>query len=167
MSVRQHQGKATECRQQRDAYLASLRCQLPTNNESISTSTQNPAFQNGPPLEDSYLDEPAIPSSGDPSIEGQRRTVEVEDVPDVANKPYFVEEFPAEKEAGVIFGSAPTIFQGIQDEQILKGAEVLGPFADDDEWELAKWMIKNVGHNQAEAFLKLPIVSSFTSRFEA
>ncbi|KAJ7129656.1 hypothetical protein C8R44DRAFT_830103 [Mycena epipterygia] len=45
------------------------------------------------------------------------------------------------------------------DDQILTGCEVLGPFADEEEWELAKWLIKNVGHNQTEAFLKLPIVT--------
>ena len=43
-------------------------------------------------------------------------------------------------------------------DQILKGQTVLGPFRD-DEWELAKWLIKNVGHNQADTSLKLPIVS--------
>ncbi|PBK83199.1 hypothetical protein ARMGADRAFT_1048477 [Armillaria gallica] len=50
-----------------------------------------------------------------------------------------------------------TNFEQIRDEQVLKGCEVLGPFKDDDEWELAKWLIHNVGHNVAEEFLKLPI----------
>ncbi|KAJ3744256.1 hypothetical protein DFH05DRAFT_1535542 [Lentinula detonsa] len=44
----------------------------------------------------------------------------------------------------------------IRDE--LKGADVLGPFANGEEWELAKWSIKNVGHNATESFLKLPII---------
>ncbi len=34
-----------------------------------------------------------------------------------------------------------------------------GPFADEDEWQLAEWLLKNVGQMQADAFLKLPIVS--------
>ncbi|KAH7904475.1 hypothetical protein BJ138DRAFT_1019119, partial [Hygrophoropsis aurantiaca] len=46
------------------------------------------------------------------------------------------------------------------DEQVLRGAEIWGPFATNDEWELAKWLIKNVGHNQAENFLKLNIIQS-------
>jgi hypothetical protein len=71
----------------------------------------------------------------------------------------FVEEFPEEGQAGATFGKGPTTFQSIRDDQVLRGAEVLGPFESDDEWELAKWLIKNVGHNQMEAFLKLPIVS--------
>ncbi|KAJ7646307.1 hypothetical protein DFH06DRAFT_1270854 [Mycena polygramma] len=51
------------------------------------------------------------------------------------------------------------MFEHIRDDQILTGCEVLGPYADEEEWELAKWLIKNVGHNQTESFLKLPIVT--------
>ncbi|KAK7059284.1 hypothetical protein R3P38DRAFT_3303354 [Favolaschia claudopus] len=71
----------------------------------------------------------------------------------------FEERFPAKYAAGATYGRAKTMFEHIRDDQILKGAEVLGPFADEEEWELAKWLIKNVGHNAAEAFLKLPIVT--------
>ncbi|KAJ7845794.1 hypothetical protein B0H13DRAFT_1647159 [Mycena leptocephala] len=59
--------------------------------------------------------------------------------------------------AGATYGRAKTMFEHIRDDQVLNGYEILGPFADEEEWELAKWLIKNVGHNQAEAFLKLPI----------
>jgi hypothetical protein len=52
-----------------------------------------------------------------------------------------------------------TVFQTIRDDQILKHGEVLGPFKDDAEWELAKWLIKNAGHAQMDTFLKLSIVS--------
>ncbi|KAH9933838.1 uncharacterized protein B0H18DRAFT_819413, partial [Fomitopsis serialis] len=51
-----------------------------------------------------------------------------------------------------------TQFERIRDDQILHGSEIYGPFADEEEWELAKWLIKNIGHTQAENFLKLPIV---------
>ena len=51
-----------------------------------------------------------------------------------------------------------TAFEKIEDSQVLKYGEVLGPFRDEEEWELAKWLIKNVGHTQADSFLKLPIV---------
>ncbi|KAJ7651800.1 hypothetical protein B0H17DRAFT_832323, partial [Mycena rosella] len=52
-----------------------------------------------------------------------------------------------------------TKFEEIRDDEILKGAEVWGPFKDESEWELAKWLIKNVGHTAADEFLKLSIVS--------
>ncbi|KAJ6609645.1 hypothetical protein B0H10DRAFT_1813384, partial [Mycena sp. CBHHK59/15] len=51
-------------------------------------------------------------------------------------------------------------FELIRDDEILKGGTVLGPFRDDDEWQLAKWLIKHVGHTATEDFLKLSIVRS-------
>ncbi|KAH9947697.1 hypothetical protein B0H21DRAFT_778363 [Amylocystis lapponica] len=60
--------------------------------------------------------------------------------------------------AGASYGTAPTVFDNIRDEQVLHGEEILGPFRDEGEWELARWLMKNVGHNQAEQFLKLPII---------
>lgn len=73
----------------------------------------------------------------------------------------WVEEFPTEKHARAHYGPGPTKFQSIQDDQILQGAEILGPFESEEEWELAKWLIKNMGHNQTDVFLKLPIVSQW------
>lgn len=62
-------------------------------------------------------------------------------------------------EAGAPLRDAKTLFDSIHDDQILRGHEILGPFESAEEWGLTKWLIKNVGHNQAEEFLKLPIVS--------
>ncbi|GLB45390.1 putative zn-finger domain-containing protein [Lyophyllum shimeji] len=70
----------------------------------------------------------------------------------------WVESFPPEKNAGAKLGEARTGFEAIRDDQILRGAEILGPFESQEEWELAKWLIKNVGHGQADEFLKLPII---------
>ncbi|KAJ6470800.1 hypothetical protein C8R47DRAFT_988514, partial [Mycena vitilis] len=52
-----------------------------------------------------------------------------------------------------------TSSERIRDDQVLAGYEILGPFADEEEWQLAKWLIKNVGHNKTESFLKLPIIT--------
>jgi hypothetical protein len=73
---------------------------------------------------------------------------------------WYTQSFPEKREAGKTYGASKTSFERIRDDQILAGCEILGPFADDEEWELAKWLIKNVGHNQTETFLKLPIVST-------
>ncbi|KAF8204494.1 hypothetical protein K438DRAFT_1757693 [Mycena galopus ATCC 62051] len=59
---------------------------------------------------------------------------------------------------GGTYGRGKTVFEVIRDEEILKGAEVLGPFKDEAEWELAKWLIKHVGHTAADEFLKLSII---------
>ncbi|KIJ62061.1 hypothetical protein HYDPIDRAFT_176793 [Hydnomerulius pinastri MD-312] len=62
----------------------------------------------------------------------------------------------AQKKAGAYRASSTqTLFHRIRDEQVLRGGDIWGPFADEDEWELAKWLIKNVGQTQAEKFLKL------------
>jgi hypothetical protein len=74
------------------------------------------------------------------------------------NEP-FEDCFDETRKPGQSYGPSKTVFERIRDDQILTGCEVLGPFADEEEWELAKWLIHNVGHNQTEAFLKLPIVS--------
>jgi hypothetical protein len=36
------------------------------------------------------------------------------------------------------------------------------PFASEQEWELTKWLIKNVGQKSTDEFLKLPIVRDFS-----
>lgn len=78
---------------------------------------------------------------------------------EAATRQWYKHDFPEQRQAGIPHGQGKTSFERICDEQILHGAEVLGPFKDDEEWELAKWLIKNVGHNAAEEFLKLPMVS--------
>ncbi|KAJ7193265.1 hypothetical protein GGX14DRAFT_593074 [Mycena pura] len=88
----------------------------------------------------------------------------MEEIVDEEDCLYF-EDFPKEDQAGATFGKGPTTFQGIRDDQVLQGAEILGPFESDDEWELAKWLIKNVGHNQMEAFLKLPIIQGLGTAY--
>jgi hypothetical protein len=56
-------------------------------------------------------------------------------------------------------GSEKTKFEKIREDQKLEGLEPEAPFADEEEWELVKWLMKNVGQTKADDFLKLPIVS--------
>ncbi|KAJ7133844.1 hypothetical protein C8R46DRAFT_1326370 [Mycena filopes] len=65
--------------------------------------------------------------------------------------------------AGATYRTAKTTFELIEDAEILKGGTVLGPFRDDDEWQLAKWLIKHVGHTATDEFLKLSIISERAS----
>ncbi|KAF7790601.1 hypothetical protein EIP86_001557 [Pleurotus ostreatoroseus] len=108
-------------------------------------------------LEDrSEADEQADADAMPPS----RRT-RVEEVED-NDSPRYAQPFPQASDAGAVYGSAKTMFDLIRDDQVLKGAEVWGPFENDEEWQLAKWLIKNVGHNQAEEFLQLGIIRSMS-----
>lgn len=70
-------------------------------------------------------------------------------------------EFPIKDDLkpGHAYRLGKTEFQSMREDLNIKDGEVLGPFKDIAEWELAKWLIKNVGHGQVDALLKLPIVS--------
>lgn len=73
--------------------------------------------------------------------------------------PEYIECFPLTYKAGA--GWKPTqdvypIFDALCHRQ---EKDTYAPFQDRNEWELAQWLIKNVGQTQTEAFLKLPIVS--------
>ncbi|PBK89361.1 hypothetical protein ARMGADRAFT_1047237 [Armillaria gallica] len=82
---------------------------------------------------------------------------EVEDDERIPWRQWYRHDFPQDRHAGMPYSQGQTNFERIHDEQVLKGYEILGPFKDDNEWELAKWLIHNVGHSAAEEFLKLPI----------
>lgn len=85
-------------------------------------------------------------TSQQPASSSPRRTT-VEDVPDEddltdqADHRYIL-ACPEELRAGEPVGHGITEF-------------------DEEEWQLAEWLLKNVGQMQAEAFLKLPIVRFF------
>lgn len=70
----------------------------------------------------------------------------------------YIREFPAQKQAGKTYGTAPTSFDSISNLRE-EGTLPWGPFQSKEEWELARWLVKNAGHNQTDAFLRLPIVS--------
>lgn len=70
-------------------------------------------------------------------------------------RPEWVEISP---DTGSSHGPSRTLFDTMRDKQIDQKDPILGPFESDEEWELAKWLVKNTGHKQAEQFLKLPIV---------
>lgn len=126
------------------------------------TSHSEDAHRGGPsqPSESEPFDQDALAPSAAPLGH-----TTVEDVPDEALEAHLAPEarysqsFPKQKQAGFSFGESPTQFESICNEEIFKeGHAVYGPFADEDEWELVKWLIKNVGHTQADKFLRLPIV---------
>lgn len=102
----------------------------------------------------------ALSSPADQDALPHPRRAYVEDAPDVDNETRYVENVPQANSAGATFSRSRTSFDLIRDDQVLHGAEILGPFKNDDEWQLAKWLIKNVGHNAADEFLKLAVVSS-------
>lgn len=82
----------------------------------------------------------------------------VEDVPDEDDPVQFVQQYPhCESE---VLGNGTTIFEQWKTQLEETGGSQWTPFASWEEWELAQWLRKCVGHNQIEEFLKLPIMSN-------
>jgi len=88
-----------------------------------------------------------------------RATVEDAEEDDVEFA-HYIEEFPANLGAGAVWGEEVPFFEKIRLEQERNGTSPWGPFDDKDEWELAEWLIRNVGQKQTDAFLNLNIVRS-------
>lgn len=70
----------------------------------------------------------------------------------------YVEEFDTTHKAGAAWGQQIPLFESIWLNQKQEGICQWGPFDGEEEWELAEWLIKNVGQKQTDTFLKLPIV---------
>lgn len=70
----------------------------------------------------------------------------------------FVESFPGH--TADVLGCGETTFERWRREQVDREEGPFSPYADEDEWGLAKWLIENVGQGRVEEFLKLPLVST-------
>jgi hypothetical protein len=86
----------------------------------------------------------------------QSKRARVEEVDDEETYPRYAKEFPT---SAKVFGDGKTAFEEIFREQTAKGESPWAPFADKDEWELARWLVKNVNQRATEEFLKNPGVS--------
>lgn len=103
---------------------------------------------------------PEFPPDRPSATPSRRATVEeVVDEGDVYPGTRFVEPCLAEWKAGAVWGHGVPAFEKIREEQ---GGHNWGPFEDQDEWELAQWLICNAGQKQTDAFLKMPIVCRST-----
>ncbi|KAJ8495203.1 hypothetical protein ONZ45_g12952 [Pleurotus djamor] len=167
-AIHRHQAQAKPCKMKRDeAYrLVIRRASEAYSNPEQANIPQTTRYSNFP---NDLGVEVAQPSDFIEHLEGDTiETFEEAPVPppsmeevsdDNEEAGCYIRDYPAHRQAGATFGEGLTSFQAIRDDQILQGGAVYGPFENDDDWELAKWLIKNVGHNQAEEFLKLPIIS--------
>lgn len=95
-------------------------------------------------------------------VEGRVETREVdENAEETVGSPYrhtrWIQAFSGRVAEG--YGKAKTTFDDWREKQMLTGASKWSPFVDEDEWELAQWLFKNVGLSAIEEYLKLPSVS--------
>lgn len=69
----------------------------------------------------------------------------------------WIETYP--RSAGATKGTGQSDFEKLREQQKESGEDLCAPFKSQDEWELAEWLLRHVGHNATDDFLKLPIVS--------
>lgn len=165
-NVQRHQNQALACRKKLDLKFGNLLKSRRSAKKALLLQPQAPTHQHLSHLPgdtafltdfDSSLDLPEVDdglTDSDQDAIPPQRMVEVEDI-EAPGRERWRRTFP---QAGSSTGRGSTSFQTIRDDQILKGSEIFGPFKDEEEWGLAKWLIKNAGQNQAESLLKLPIV---------
>lgn len=86
-----------------------------------------------------------------------KRGVQMEDVTDEEElEPgRFFESFEG---AGGVLRENPSPFEDYQRKRQENGEHTYSPFDDEEEWDLAAWMMKNLGQTRMDEFLKLPIV---------
>jgi hypothetical protein len=105
------------------------------------------------------------PPPPEPVPRSRRTTVEeVPDVDDPQNFRRFVEPFPGkagtpleDQDGEILHGE--TLFERMRTKQELSGDSKFAPFIDGDEWDLARWLSKNVNQTATDEYLKLSIVS--------
>ncbi|KAF8152479.1 hypothetical protein B0H34DRAFT_784587 [Crassisporium funariophilum] len=103
---------------------------------------------------------PSPPEVQLPMGRSTRRLVEieaVEDPDDPQKSSRFVKSYPGSVAAEL--GEDMTNFEQWKDEQAQRGENEWSPFKDQEEWELAQWLLKNVGQKSIDEYLKLPIRS--------
>lgn len=106
----------------------------------------------------------ATPPPPEPIQRSRRATVEeVLDEDDPQNFQRFVEPFEdrasGRPAAGTPLRAGETLFDRMRTRQKAEGATEFWPFQDGEEWDLAKWLSKNVSQTATEEYLALPIVS--------
>ena len=92
------------------------------------------------------------------------RRAQVEEIEDeeAGGLHQWVEDYP--RPTGVAGQPAKSYFEEIRARQEKMGEDLWAPFDDQEEWELAQWLMLNVGQNATDKFLKLPIVSDINRK---
>lgn len=139
---------------------ACLEKLLPSLNDPLSDVPMADAMHSDFSNNDNFnmdLDEvPPDPIRGPP----RRRSVSIEEVEDEETPspqaPQFFDDFPG---AAEVLGEAWTSFEELRQGQLDRNEEPWGPFENEEEWELARWIMRSgVSQSHTDTLLKLPIV---------
>ena len=83
---------------------------------------------------------------------------EMEDLPCWPASGRFTEQYPGV--TATILGKEMTIFESMEAAEFDNGENEWAPFLDEDEWELAQFLMQNVGQKKMDKYLKLKMVSN-------
>ncbi|KAJ3551364.1 hypothetical protein NM688_g4745 [Phlebia brevispora] len=152
-AVNRHIQRTELCRHAWETWIFS---KASANAAANSTSDlQNSASAFGQSGDDvTYLEDVEM-SPPDPVYDNPNHA-RVEEVPDEEEVCRWVQKYP--KEVARIVSCGECTFETWRKENKAAGRSRWYPFVDEKEWELGRWLVKNVGQNQLEEFLKLPIV---------
>jgi hypothetical protein len=111
------------------------------------------------------LAQPPTTDFSDETAQSQRISVEVEDEPEQATFGRYGEDYDINNVA-TTFGKSQTAFEKHRAEQIQEGLgeKPWAPFEDEEEWELAQFLMKELTQTAIDKFSKLPIVSETNLR---
>ncbi|KAJ7250083.1 hypothetical protein B0H12DRAFT_1234544 [Mycena haematopus] len=114
-------------------------------------------------LADNFIPAPRQDTPPPPERIQQSRRATVEEVldeDDPQNFQRFVEPYEDEEShraaAGRPLRRGETLFERTRAQQQTEGASEFSPFQGSDEWELARWLSKNVTQSATDEYLKLP-----------
>ncbi|KAG0693775.1 hypothetical protein DFH29DRAFT_1006946 [Suillus ampliporus] len=92
----------------------------------------------------------------------KRPCVTVEEIVDEEDHPRQGHYYEAYAGAGQVLHESMTCFEEVQMNQDTSGESTFTPFADEEEWGLAEWLVNNLGQTQTDEFLKLSITQKRT-----
>ncbi|GBE90182.1 hypothetical protein SCP_1900310 [Sparassis crispa] len=115
---------------------------------------------------DSYIPAPVWEPSPDKeeteeSNARASKRVRVEDVPDEddISAGHFYTNYSCHPVA-TVQAQGKTVFERQHEEARAMQTSEYAPFSDEEEWQLAEWLMKHLGQNRIDEYLDLPIVST-------
>ena len=95
---------------------------------------------------------PASPDQSIPEPTSKRARVEEVDDEEAGGCRRWAQEFDGAAEE---FGEGKTMFEQMRERQEAMCEPPIAPFVDEDEWDLARWLMKNVTQTATDEFLKM------------
>ncbi|KAG1841961.1 hypothetical protein F4604DRAFT_1597759 [Suillus subluteus] len=128
----------------------------------IEADNLNTPDDNPPPVDVDFSHvHPHLDPNPAPS---KSRRITIEEVEDEDGTPfsYTGRYFEPQADAGWALHEGETKFERYRRHQEEEVEDQWSPFEDAEEWDLAEWLVKNLGQTRTDEFLKLPITQNHT-----